>query len=241
MNRIINLPMKYNLFLFDLDDTLLDFKESEKLSFHLCMQSLGIKTNVDQIFSDYQVINKALWKALEEAKTTQEILKVERFRKTFEAHRIDIDPAMASLRYLDTLPETVVLIDHAVETCEWLSQHGEIGIITNGIEYVQSKRINKSKIAPFISFISVSETCGFAKPDIRFFDYTTKMAKKFSKDKTVIVGDRLEADIQGAHNFGIDSCWYNPHKIEKPSHLRPTFEITHLSEIQKLWHKLTKS
>jgi 2-haloacid dehalogenase len=226
--------MKYDLFLFDLDDTLLDFKESEKLSFHLCMQSLGIKTNIEQVFSDYQVINKALWKALEEAKTTQELLKVERFRKVFESHKIEIDPAVASLRYLDTLPETVVLIDHAVETCEWLSQHGEIGIITNGIEYVQAKRINKSKIAPYISFVSVSEACGFAKPDVRFFDYCAKMAKKFSKEKTIIVGDRIEADIQGAHNFGIDSCWFNPHKISRPENLVPSFEISHLSELKKV-------
>lgn len=227
--------MKYDLFLFDLDDTLLDFKASEKLSFHLCLQSLGIKTNLDNIFSDYQVINKALWRAIEEGKITQEHLKVERFRKVFESHQIAIDPHVASLRYLDTLPETVVLIDHAVEICEWLVQHGEIGIITNGIEYVQAKRINKSKIAPYISFVSVSEACGYAKPDIRFFDYSTKMAKNFSKDKTVIVGDRIEADIQGAHNFGIDSCWFNPHKNSRPDHLKPSFEITHLSEIKKLW------
>ena len=227
--------MKYDLFLFDLDDTLLDFKASEKLSFELCLYELGIKTNIEKIFADYQVINKALWKAIEEGKTTQEHLKVERFRKVFESHQIELDPKVASLRYLDTLPETVVLIDHAVETCEWLIQHGEIGIITNGIEYVQSKRINKSKIAPYISFVSVSEACGHAKPDPRFFDYSTKMAKRFSKDKTVIVGDRIEADIQGALNFGIDSCWFNPHKLSRPEHLVPSYEIAHLSEIKKIW------
>jgi len=190
--------MKYDLFLFDLDDTLLDFKASEKLSFHLCLQSLGIKNNLENIFSDYQVINKALWRAIEEGKITQEHLKVERFRKVFESHQIELDPHVASLRYLDTLPETVVLIDHAVEICEWLVQHGEIGIITNGIEYVQSKRINKSKIAPYISFVSVSEACGYAKPDIRFFDYSTKVAKNFSKDKTFHFGERIKIVNQGA-------------------------------------------
>lgn len=226
--------MKYDLFLFDLDDTLLDFRASEKLSFYLCMQDLGIKTNLDDIFRDYQSINRELWKALEEAKTTQEILKIERFRKTFHLHQIDIDPSVASLRYLDTLPETVVLVDHALETLEWLSQQGEIGIITNGLEYVQSKRINKSSIAPYISFISISETCGYAKPDVRFFEYSSRMAKKFSKERTIIVGDRLEADIQGAKNFGIDSCWYNPNKTARISPVEPTFEISHLSEIKKI-------
>ena len=229
------LLMKYDLFLFDLDDTLLDFKESEKLSFFLALQSLGLKTGIEDLFKIYQVENTALWKLFEENKTTKEHLKVERFRKTFAASKVDIDPELASLRYLDTLPETVVLIDYAEEICKWLGQYGEIGIITNGIQSVQHKRIHNSKIAPYISFVSVSDECGFAKPDVRFFEYSTKKAKKFGKDSTVIVGDRVEADVQGAHNFGIDACWFNPHAFQKPSHLSPKYEIKHLSEIEKLF------
>lgn len=228
-------PMKYNLFLFDLDDTLLDFKASEKLSFFLALQNLGLQTGIEDLFKIYQVENNALWKLFEQNKTTKEHLKIERFRKTFELGKVELDPEKASQLYLETLPETVVLIDHAVEICEWLSQQGEIGIITNGIHHVQTQRINNSKIAPYISFVSVSDMCGFAKPDSRFFEYSTKMAKNFSKTSTVIVGDRFEADIQGAHNFGIDGCWFNPHAAEGPTHITPTYEIKHLSEIKKLF------
>ena len=226
--------MKYKLFLFDLDDTLLDFKASEKLSFFLALQSLGLKNNLDTAFKDYQVINSALWKEFEEGKISKELLKIERFRKTFETHQIDINPETASYRYLDALPETVVLIDHSVEICEWLRNYGELGIITNGIEYVQRKRIQNSKLAPFISFISVSDACGFAKPDVRFFEYTAKMAKSFEKNSTVIVGDRLEADILGACNFGISSCWFNPHQIAAVPEIKPTYEVCHLSEIKNI-------
>lgn len=226
--------MKYDLFLFDLDDTLLDFKKSEELSFFLALQNLGLKTGLDALFTQYQVENKALWKLFEQNLTTKEHLKVERFRKIFKANEIDIDPELASARYLDTLPETVVLIDHAVEICEWLTQYGELGIITNGIHHVQHQRIKNSKIASFISFVSVSEECGFAKPDVRFFEFSTKMAKKFSRPSTIIVGDRIEADIQGAMNFGIDSCWFNPDKLERPAHLVPTYEISRLEELKNL-------
>lgn len=224
--------MKYNLFLFDLDDTLLDFKESERLSFILSLQSLGLKNEIDDLFKIYQVENSALWKLFEQGKTTKEHLKVERFRKTFSQFKLDLDPELASTRYLDTLPETVVLIDNAVELCESLKEHGEIGIITNGIHAVQNLRINNSKLAPYISFVSVSEMCGFAKPDVRFFDYTAKMAKSFQKEKTIIIGDRLEADIQGAHNFGIDSCWFNPHGLTHPEELKPTYEIQKLLDLR---------
>lgn len=227
--------MKYNLFLFDLDDTLLDFKASERLSFFLALQSLGMKSDLEDLFLQYQVVNSALWKQFEKAKTTKEHLKVERFRNIFEKNGIDIDPEMASARYLETLPETVVLIDHAVETCQWLSEHGEIGIITNGIQAIQHKRIKNSAIAPYINFISVSDECGHAKPDVRFFEYTSQKAPGFKKSSSIIVGDREEADIQGAHNFGIDSCWFNPNLKQSSVEVIPTYEIKHLSELKTLF------
>lgn len=228
------IKMKYDLFLFDLDDTLLDFKKSEQLSFFLALQNLGIKNDLEGLFKQYQIENRALWKLFEQNQTTKEFLKVERFRKIFKANGIDIDPELASNRYLDTLPETVVLIDHAVELCQWLTQYGEIGIITNGIQHIQHQRIKNSKLAPYISFTCVSDECGHAKPDVRFFEYTVKRAKKFNKTSTIIVGDRIEADILGAMNFGIDSCWFNPEGMERPVHLLPSYEIKHLSEFKKL-------
>jgi len=227
--------MKYNLFLFDLDDTLLDFKESERLSFFIALQSIGLKDNLEAVFKDYQIINSALWKDFENGLVNKEFLKTERFKRTFAKHGLEIDPVIASNTYLDTLPETVVLIDHAIETCEWLSHHGELGIITNGIEHVQNKRIKNSKLSGYFSFVSVSESCGYAKPDPRFFEHTVKMAKSFHKNSTVIVGDRLEADIKGASSFGISGCWFNPHQHERNPDIKPTYEITHLSELRKVW------
>lgn len=226
--------MKYDLFLFDLDDTLLDFKKSEQLSFFLALQNLGLKNGLDALFVQYQAENRALWKLYEQNLTTKDYLKVERFRKIFKANGIEIDPELASNRYLETLPDTVVLMDHAVEICQWLTQFGELGIITNGIQHVQHQRIKNSKIAPYISFVSVSDECGHAKPDVRFFEFTVGRAKKFSKASTVIVGDRIEADVEGALNFGIDSCWFNPEKQQRPAHLHPTYEIQHLSELKTI-------
>lgn len=223
--------MKYELFLFDLDDTLLDFKASERLSFFLSLKTLGIEAD-ETFFKLYQEGNQALWKQFEENKVTKDFLKVERFRLAFDKYKIDADPTVASARYLEALPETVVLMDHAVETCEWLKSYGELGIITNGIQTVQHKRIKNSKIAPYIDFIAVSDECGHAKPDVRFFEYTVKKAKHFQKNSTLIVGDRLDADIKGAHNFGIDSCWLNPERLTNNQDFKSTYEVKHLAEIK---------
>ena len=226
--------MTYDLFLFDLDDTLLDFQASERRSFVLAMEGLGVSAGLEALYTQYQTENRALWTAFEQGKTTKEHLKVQRFRTIFEANNIAIDPELASHRYLETLPQTVVLMDDAEEVCEHLSAFGEIGIITNGIHQVQIQRIKNSAIAPYISFISVSDMCGFAKPDVRFFEYSAKMAKRFSKANTLVVGDRLEADIEGAHHFGVDSCWFNPAKVKRTGQYVPRYEVNHLSEIKRL-------
>jgi 2-haloacid dehalogenase len=230
--------MKHTLFLFDLDDTLLDFKASEQLSFLRTMQALGLREGIDTLFPQYQAINIALWREFEQGSVSKDFLKVERFRRTFAQNALDLDPQAASHLYLESLSDTVVLIDGAKQVLEELCAVGEVGIITNGVEHIQTRRIASSGLQDHISFVSTSEACGHAKPDSRFFDYATKMARAFAKHETVIVGDRLDADILGANRFGIDSCWFNPGGLSNGSEAVPTCEVGHLEHIVPALKKL---
>ena len=224
--------MKHTLFLFDLDDTLLDFKASENLSFVRTMQQLGAGGSTESLFSHYQPINVALWRAFEHGTVTKDFLKVERFRQTFLAAGLVLDPELASRLYLESLSDTVVLIDGAIELCATLAAVGEVGIITNGVDAIQNRRIASSGLQQHVSFVATSEACGYAKPDVRFFEYAMNMAARpTSKDQAIIIGDRLDADILGANRYGIDSCWYNPEQLANTSAAVPTFELTSLREI----------
>ena len=223
--------MKYKLFLFDLDDTLLDFKASETLSFVRTMQELGLRDGIDGLFRHYQAVNLELWKKFEEGSVSKDFLKVERFRATFQSKGLELDPEAASRAYLESLSDTVVLIDGAQTLCATLAGVGKVGIITNGVESIQNRRIASSGLLEHISFVATSEACGFAKPDGRFFDYAAKMAGAFAKDETVIVGDRLDADILGANRYGIESCWFNPDRAANESTAMPTYEVASLGDI----------
>lgn len=227
--------MKYNLFLFDLDDTLLDFQASEKLSFKSTFNNFNISDDlIDALHKTYKVENNLLWKQIEKGEIDKDFLKVERFKRTLDIHKIEIPPHKMSDFYLEQLPKNVVLIDGAVEILAHLKSFGEIGIITNGIEATQRQRINNSPLKDYIDFIAVSEECGYAKPDIRFFEYAASKASVFIKDKTIIVGDRIEADILGANNFGIDSCWFNPHDQPLIEGVLPSYVVKSLHDISKL-------
>ena len=223
--------MKHRLFLFDLDDTLLDFRASEQLSFARTMAALGHHGPLDALFHDYQAINLALWRSFEAGTVAKDVLKVERFRRSFALHGIALDPEAASKLYLDALPETVVLVDGALEVCAALAERGEIGIVTNGVDHIQQRRIASSGLSPYLSFVATSEACGYAKPDVRIFDYAARMARAFVPETTLIVGDRLDADILGANRFGIASCWFNPGGLPNLSEARPSFEVARLHEL----------
>jgi 2-haloacid dehalogenase len=223
--------MKHRLFLFDLDDTLLDFKASEQSSFDRTLRELGLDAIPDGLFARYQAINTALWKSFEQGTVSKDFLKVERFRKTFHATGLDLDPESASRLYLESLSETVVLIDGARELCATLAGIGEVGIITNGVEQIQHRRIVSAGLHEHVSFVATSEACGHAKPDSRFFEYTVRMARAFSHAETVIVGDRLDADILGANRFGIESCWFNPAGLANDTQALPTFEVARLHDV----------
>jgi 2-haloacid dehalogenase len=223
--------MKHRLFLFDLDDTLLDFKASEQLSFDSTMRELGLRELPPNLFASYQAINLALWKAFELGTVSKDFLKVERFRQTFAANGLELDPEAASRLYLESLSHNVVLVDGALQLCETLAGIGEVGIITNGVEQIQHRRIAAARLHAHLSFVATSEACGHAKPDSRFFDYTVKKARAFSHAETVIVGDRLDADILGANRFGIESCWFNPGRLANETQARPTVEVATLHQV----------
>lgn len=225
--------MKYNLFLFDADDTLFDFKASEKHAFAATLKYHDHHHDIEALYVTYGQESVVLWREVEQGKITKDFLKAERFRRTFAKHGVSLSAEAVGETYLDLLPETCVLMDHALEVCQTLSQKGRIGIITNGFEKVQKKRLNTSPLAPYIHFVVVSEQAGHAKPDIRFFEYTEKIIGEIDKSKTLVIGDRLEADIEGAHNYGLDSCWFNPHK-KASSTIKPKYEIDHLSQLLKL-------
>ncbi|MYM81915.1 noncanonical pyrimidine nucleotidase, YjjG family [Duganella sp. FT50W] len=223
--------MRHKLFLFDLDDTLLDFKASEQLSFDRTLQALGLSGDLTALFLHYQAINVALWRAFETGSVSKDFLKVERFRKTFVENSLELDPEAASRLYLDSLADTVVLIDGSVELCTTLAGVGEVGIITNGMESIQNRRIVKSGLRDAISFVATSEACGYAKPDVRFFEYAAQMARPVAKAEAIIIGDRLDADILGANRYGIESCWFNPQRSANASEAVPTFEVSSLHDI----------
>jgi 2-haloacid dehalogenase len=225
--------MKYEIILFDVDDTLFDFSKSEKIALHKAFTEFGLPTGLVDYEVDYQEISKVLWGDLEQGLITITDLGIERFKRLFLSHELEIDAEAFSRAYLEYLGNKTHLVQGAVELCDNLSGY-RMAIITNGFTDVQKSRVEGSPLCKLFEHIIISEEVGFQKPEKEIFDYTFSKLQIKDRAKVLIVGDSLTSDIQGGINYAIDTCWFNPNLKENNMEIEPTYEIRELADLLKV-------
>jgi len=73
--------MRYEVIIFDADETLFDFKKTERDALKNTMVEFDIEYDENHHLKIYKELNTAIWKELEEGLITQEKLKIERFKR----------------------------------------------------------------------------------------------------------------------------------------------------------------
>ena len=217
--------MTYKFLLFDLDHTLLDFDTAEDVALTQLLKEEGVADI--QAYKDYYVpMNKTLWKDLEEKKITKQELVNTRFSKLFSHFGIEKDGVYLAERYQFYLAQQGQVFSGAMELLDSLIDCGyELYAATNGITTIQTGRLAQSGLAPYFNQVFISEQLQTQKPDALFYEKIGQQIAGFSKEKTLMIGDSLTADIQGGNNADIDTIWYNPHHLENYTQAHPTYEI----------------
>lgn len=226
--------MKYEVIIFDADETLFDFRKSERYAFEKAILEFNIDYKEDYHLKIYSDINTAIWKEFECGLISQEKLKIERFKRLSDKLNIKFDEFEFSKSYLKHLSQSSLLYDESSKLIEELSKNYKLSIITNGLSDVQSTRIRKSSVAKYFDDIVISEEVNVSKPNPKIFEITLNNLNYNDKSKVLMVGDSLTSDIQGGINFGIDTCWYNPNNIENKTKLTPTYEISSLLDLNEI-------
>ncbi|MGB3368007.1 MAG: YjjG family noncanonical pyrimidine nucleotidase [Acidaminobacteraceae bacterium] len=226
--------MKYEIIIFDADETLFDFKKSEREALKNAMSEFGVDYDENYHLKIYKPINSAMWTKLEKGLITQEKLKTERFKIFFDKLNLNFDKDEFASSYMRHLSNASFLYDNSVEVLSKLSKHYKLLIITNGLSLVQSKRIKDSSVSHFFEKIIISEDIGISKPNPYIFEHTLRDVEYSNKSKIIIVGDSLSSDIQGGINFGIDTCWFNPNSLANTKDIKPTYEIDNLMGLSEL-------
>jgi len=222
----------YKYLLFDLDDTLLDFKGSEKQALRKVLQKHNLDSS-DKIIQLYSDINDSFWKRFEKGEITRADIFEGRFIEFSKQLGIDFDTCAVSQEYFKELSLCGLTFPYAIPLLDKLSKRGYVlAAITNGSTIPQTGRIKASGIKDFFNGgIYISEVIGYQKPQKEYFDFVLNAIGNPPKDEVLLLGDSLSSDIKGAVGMGLDNCFVNLKGQVLPQDIKPTFTVTALEDI----------
>lgn len=218
--------------LFDLDDTLLDFKMAEKHALKKTLLAYGIDPNEETV-SLYSRINASQWKLLEKGELDRSTLKVRRFALFSEEIGIDLNAKEVASAYESNLAIGHFFIDGAPELLQALKCRYHLYVVTNGFARVQRSRLKSAQIESFFDAVFISEEIGAEKPSPDFFNACFKRIPDFRQNEAILIGDSITSDIKGGLQAGIKTVLFCPNG--KPTERSPAhYEITRLSELKNI-------
>ena len=217
---------------FDLDHTLWDFDKNSELTFETIFNRSHTTIETAAFIEKYVPINQACWKLYQYDKITHAELRYNRLKHSFDELNYTISDEQIediAQEYIKRLPENNHLFDGTLEVLEYLNQKYKLHIITNGFAEVQFKKISNSNIGSYFQTITNSEMAGVKKPNPIIFEYALDLAKA-KKESSVMIGDCIEADVQGALNAGLDAIFFNISNLKVEQNIK---QVNYLLELKK--------
>lgn len=217
---------------FDLDHTLWDFEKNSELTFAKIFAEKHPEIAVGDFIEKYVPINQACWQLYQYDKITHEELRYNRLKQSFDAIEYEIsDEAIAVIAqdYIDMLPDNNHLFEGAFEILDYLKEKYQLHIITNGFADVQDRKIKNSRLEHYFISVTNSETAGVKKPNPIIFEHALRVANA-TKEQSVMIGDSLDADVEGALEIGLEAILFNESKLKTEAHIK---QVSHLLELKK--------
>lgn len=229
--------MKYRHIFIDLDRTLYDFDLSTRVTFLELFDKFGLYERgvkpFEKFFELYLKNNVTLWEKYRNGEISKRFLNVHRFHITLLDFGID-DRAFAgrfAADYLHLSPRKKALFPNVIEVLEYLHKKYTLHIITNGFEEVQEIKIKANELDKYFNTITTSEEAGSKKPDLLIFKYALNKAGA-SAEESLMIGDDLEVDIDGAKKVGMDGLFCNFDNLSHNGQV--TFEVKSFAEIKEI-------
>ncbi|MBL0357685.1 MAG: noncanonical pyrimidine nucleotidase, YjjG family [Chitinophagaceae bacterium] len=231
--------MKYKHLFFDLDHTLWDFDANAHETLLEIYAIFQLETKGVIPFEDfyklYKIHNEILWDRYHKGFVTAEELKWKRMYRTMLEFKIADEPLAREMseKFLEILPAKKLLFPNTVEVLDYLKDKNyELHLITNGFEKTQWTKLNNSGLNIYFNQVVTSEGSNSVKPQKEIFEYAMNKAGA-QLSQSIMLGDNLEADIQGAINVGMDNIFVN--HIHVSTTMKPTYTVTNLRELKNIF------
>lgn len=220
--------------LFDLDHTLFDTEKTERHALGAVARIAGVPFGPRAI-ETYRTVNTHVWGEYRAGRITSKELRVLRFHLWLE--KMDRDPAHAKRlapMYLDAFSSRGDLIAGASAAVRSIARLGlRLGVVTNGIDRVQRRRLKASALAESFSVVVTSERAGFTKPDPRIMEVALKRMR-VRPDQAVYVGDDAQVDGLAANRASVPFVWFNPKSNKPAPAVTVHLQITKLNQLRSV-------
>jgi putative hydrolase of the HAD superfamily len=217
---------------FDLDHTLWDFEKNSALAFETVFKMQDLDVNMSEFLQFYVPINREYWERYRKDEISQKQLRYGRLKDTFDLINFAISDDVIdilSVEYIHYLPKFNHLFDGTIEILDYLKPKYNLHIITNGFAEIQGNKLDNSYISHYFKTITNSEMAGVKKPNALIFDYALNLAKT-KKENSIMIGDCIEADVQGALDAGLDAILFNENNSQMTKNIK---QVNHLLELKK--------
>ncbi|MDA8731568.1 YjjG family noncanonical pyrimidine nucleotidase, partial [Flavobacteriaceae bacterium] len=210
-----------------------NFEKNSDLTFQKVFKINNLQIDINSFLEIYKPLNFNYWKLYREEKVTKSALRYGRLKETFDAINFKVSDELINLmadQYITHLADFNFLFDGTFEILDYLKEKYKLHIITNGFEEIQTKKMINSNIHHYFDKVITSESVGVKKPNPKVFNCALDKVNA-TANECIMIGDNLEADIQGAINCGIKAIHYNSEKNKKiPKNI---ISIHHLLEIKE--------
>jgi putative hydrolase of the HAD superfamily len=206
----------------------------EELYHSLGLQARGVD-DFDLFHKRYSVHNEKLWDRYRKGYIKVDELRLKRMWLTLLDFKIGDEPLARTMdvRFLEALPSRNILFPYTLEILGYLTDKGyRLHLITNGFEKVQHSKLQHSGLTGYFEEVITSEGSNSLKPHKEIFEYAFKKTGALPAE-SIMIGDSIEADIQGAINAGIDQVYVNHIGLETA--LKPTYTVTSLKELEQIF------
>ncbi len=230
--------MFYKGIIFDLDDTLYDYKKCNEYAIEKVINYI---INHNDKYKNYQYIldvyNKISIHLKDELKNTASSHnKSIYFKQLIEELKLNYSyfQTLNNL-YWTNFYNSMVCFEGVKDFIIWNKINGiKIGILTDYETEYQIMKLEKVELLNYVDYIVTSEEVGIEKPSVNMF-YTILKKMNLQAEDVIMIGDNYEKDIMGALNVGIKSYWFNKDNAEcnnfKELHSKFTIIYNHLKDL----------
>jgi HAD superfamily hydrolase (TIGR01549 family) len=235
------LSRKFEVVLFDLDDTLHDDTYAFTSAAEEVAREIALEHGVDALALKRAYVAEAegFWHRLTPEQLTARLSGIRATLWGAALERVGIkdrDVALTSAAlYNEYRKKYFAVFPGAIDALRTLRERGlKLGIVTNGFSETHREKIALLQLGEFFDAIFIADEVGMIKPDPLLFAHACTTLGS-APSRSAMVGDRYERDVRGALEAGLYAVWLNVRDETLPPGVPPPdATIAAIGEVPKL-------